>query len=105
MNNELISVVVPMDMKTCTMLKPPSIVSRGFIFLKERGDLLVEAEKVVYAALIKLMQNKVTINDIKNEIRRVASEFVYDRTQREPIIIPVILAKKEYIYEKNNISK
>ena len=104
-NDGLVSVVVPIDLKNNVMLKPPSIVSRGFIFLKERGDLLVEAEKVVYAALIKLMQNKVSINDIKNEIRRVASEFVYDKTQREPIIIPVILAKKEYIYEKNNFSK
>ena len=102
----LISVVVPMDMKTCTMLKPPSIVSRGFIFLKERGELLVEAEKVVYAALSKLMSTtKVTLNDIKNEIKRSASEFVFDRTQREPIIIPVILAKKEYIYEKSGLSK
>ena len=77
------------------MLKPPSIVSRGFIFLKERGELLIEAEKVVYTALSKLMKNKVTLSDIKNEIKVVVSDFVYDRTQREPIIIPVILCKKD----------
>ena len=77
------------------MLKPPSIVSRGFIFLKERGELLVEAEHVVYNALNKLMKNKVTLAEIKNEIKNVTYDFVFDRTQREPIIIPVILCKRD----------
>ena len=94
-NDGLISVVVPIDLKTCTMLKPPSIVSRGFIFLKERGELLVEAEKVVYTALSKLMKNHVTILEIKNEIRRSIKEFVFARTQRDPVVIPVILSKKD----------
>lgn len=91
----LISVVVPMDMKTCTMLKPPSIVSRGFIFLKERGELLVEAEKVVYSALTKVANTQLSVSEIKAEIKRVVKDFVYDRTQRDPIIIPVILFKKD----------
>lgn len=91
----LISVVVPMDMKTCTMLKPPSIVSRGFIFLKERGELLVEAEKVVYSALTKLANTQMGVSEVKAEIKRVVKDFVYDRTQRDPIIIPVILFKKD----------
>ena len=91
----LISVVVPMDMKTCTMLKPPSIVSRGFIFLKERGELLVEAEKVVYSALTKVANTQLTVLEIKALIKTVVKDFVYDRTQRDPIIIPVILFKKD----------
>ena len=37
------------------------------------------------------MKKKVTVAEIKNEIKVVTSDFVYDRTQREPIIIPVIL--------------
>ena len=86
---------MPIDTKNNVLLKPPSIVSRGFIFLKERGDLLVEAEKVVYNALIKTMRETVSINDIKHIIKDVCSDFLYDRTQREPIIIPVILAKKD----------
>lgn len=94
-NDGLISVVVPIDMKNNSMLKPPSIVSRGFIFLKERGELLVEAEHVVYNALNKLMKNKVTLAEIKNEIKNVTYDFVFDRTQREPIIIPVILCKRD----------
>ena len=77
------------------MLKPPSIVSRGFIFLKERGELLVEAEKVVYSALSKVANTQLSVAEIKAEIKRVVKDFVYDRTQRDPIIIPVILFKKD----------
>ena len=94
-NDGLIAVVVPIDAKTNTLLKQPSIVSRGFIFLKERGDLLIEAEKVVYSALIRLMKNKVTFSHIKKVIRESVSKFVYAKTNRQPIIIPVILNKRE----------
>ena len=94
-NDGLVSVVIPIDTKNNVMLKPPSIVSRGFIFLKERGELLVEAEHVVYNALSKLMREKVSVADIKNVIKSVCADFLYDKTQRTPIIIPVILVKKD----------
>ena len=94
-NDGLVSVVIPIDTKNNVMLKPPSIVSRGFIFLKERGELLVEAEHVVYNALSKLMRDKVSVSDIKNVIKSVCADFLYDKTQRTPIIIPVILVKKD----------
>ena len=55
----------------------------------------VEAEKVVYTALSKLMKNHVTILEIKNEIRHSIKEFVFARTQRDPVVIPVILSKKD----------
>ena len=94
-NDGLISVVVPIDIKNMNMLKPPSIVSRGFIFLKEWGELLVEAERVVYDALSKLLKERVSLTDIKNTIKKATSEFVFERTQREPIVIPVILIKRD----------
>lgn len=96
-NDGLIAVVLPIDAKNNQMLKPPSIVSRGFIYLKERGDLLLEAERVVYGALNRLMRNKVTFSDIKKVIKDVVSKFVYEKTNRHPIIIPVILNKREDI--------
>ena len=94
-NDGLVAIVVPVDLKNNVLLKPPSIVSRGFIFLKERGELLIEAEDEIYNALTQLMRKKVTYDEIKKEIIYVANEFFFDRTQREPIVIPVILAKKD----------
>ena len=86
---------MPIDAKTNTILKQPSIVSRGFIYLKERGDLLIEAEKLVYAALIRLMRNKVTFSHIKKVIKDTITKFVLEKTNRQPIVIPVILNKRE----------
>lgn len=94
-NDGLISVVLPIDVKTNTMLKPPSIVSRGFIFLKERGDILIEAEKIIYESLQEFMKNNNNPNDIKKHIKEIAGTFVYEKTRRTPLIIPVLLLKKD----------
>lgn len=94
-NDGLISVVLPIDVKTNAMLKPPSIVSRGFIFLKERGDILIEAEKIIYESLQEFMKNNNNPNDIKKHIKEVAGTFVYEKTRRTPLIIPVLLLKKD----------
>ena len=94
-NDGLVAIVVPVDLKNNVLLKPPSIVSRGFIFLKERGELLIEAEQEIYEALMELMRKKVTYNDIKDKIISVATDFFFDRTQRDPLIIPTILVKKD----------
>ncbi len=94
-NDGLISVVLPIDVKTNAMLKPPSIVSRGFIFLKERGDILIEAEKIIYESLQEFMKNNNNPNDIKKHIKEIAGTFVYEKTRRTPLIIPVLLLKKD----------
>ena len=94
-NDGLISVVLPIDVKTNAMLKPPSIVSRGFIFLKERGDILIEAEKIIYESLQEFMKNNNNPTDIKKHIKEIAGTFVYEKTRRTPLIIPVLLLKKD----------
>ena len=94
----LVAVVIPLDSKY-TILRQPSIVSRGFIFLKERGDLLVEAEEIIYQSLQLLIQKapfsekKLTIGRIKEHIIKCAEEFFYSRTHRRPMVIPVIIKK------------
>ena len=44
---------------------------------------------------MELMRKKVTYNDIKDKIISVATDFFFDRTQRDPLIIPTILVKKD----------
>ncbi len=91
----LIAVVVPIDAKQNIILRKPSIVSRGFIYLKEQGKLLSETEDEVYSALMKLMKKKgVTFSHIKKEIKESVNNFITQKTNRQPFIIPVILNKK-----------
>lgn len=94
-DNGLCSVIVCIDSRVNKVLCRPVIVSRGFVFIKDSQTLLKEAENVVYMALKEKMQQKTTFGDIKNCIRGSLEPFLYNKTHRNPIVIPVILNSKE----------
>lgn len=94
-DNGLCSVIVCIDSRTNSILCRPVIVSRGFVFIKDSQTLLKEAEMVVYHALKEKMMQKITFQDIKNTIRGSLEPFLYNKTHRNPIVIPVILNSKE----------
>lgn len=91
----LVAVIVAIDSRFNKIICKPSIVSRGFVFIKDSQPLLKEAETVVYDALKKRMAGKTTFNEIKNCIRGSLEPFLYQKTHRNPIVIPVILNHKE----------
>lgn len=91
----LVAVLVSIDPKNNRMISKPAILSRGFIFIKERTDLIIEAEKVVNQALEELLsKEKASFASIKNTIRTTMTNFLYSKTRRNPMIIPVVMAKK-----------
>lgn len=94
-DNGLCAVIICIDSRSNSILCKPVIVSRGFVFIKDSQTLLKEAESVVYAALKEKMQGKITFQDIKNTIRGSLEPFLYNKTHRNPIVIPVILNSKE----------
>lgn len=96
-DNGLVSVIVTIDSRTNSILCRPNIISRGFIFIKESQTLLKEAELVVYEALRKKMAQKTTFGELKNCIKETLEPFLYSRTHRNPIVIPVILNHTEAI--------
>ncbi len=97
----LVSVIVSIDSRHNKILVKPSIVSRGFVFIKENQTLLKEAEMLVFEALKKKMVNKTTFGELKNTIRLTLEPFLYQKTQRNPIVIPVILNQKSAMQPRN----
>lgn len=93
-DNGMVSVIVTIDSRYNKILTKPYIISRGFVFIKENQTLIREAENVVYEALKKKMAQKTTFNEIKNTIRSSLEPFLYKHTQRNPLVIPVILNQK-----------
>lgn len=87
----LVSVVVSIDSRTNEIIGKPIIVSRGFVFIKDSQTLIKEAETIVFDTLKKTMQKKTTFLEIKNSIKHSLEGFLYKKTQRNPIVIPVIL--------------
>lgn len=93
-DNGMVSVIVTIDSRYNKIITKPSIVSRGFVFIKENQTLIREAENVVYEALKKRMQQRTTFGELKNTIRGSLEPFLFKHTQRNPLVIPVILNQK-----------
>ncbi len=93
----LVAVIVTIDSRYNKILCRPSIVSRGFVYIKDSQTLLKEAELVVYDALKNKMQQRTTFGELKNTIRSSLEPFLFQRTNRNPIVIPVILNQKAAI--------
>lgn len=99
-DNGMVSVVVTIDSRYNKIITKPSIVSRGFVFIKENQTLIREAENVVYEALKQKMQEKTTFGELKNTIRGSLEPFLFKHTQRNPLVIPVILNQKVAMQQK-----
>lgn len=84
--------VVTLSKQTGAILSGPDIVSRGFVYVRESEQLIVNATAIVTQALKKCMDEN--INDwtsIKNGIRDQLARFLYEQTKRKPMILPIIM--------------
>lgn len=91
--NGLIIVVISLEKYSNQVLAGPDIVSRGFVYVKESEDLMVEARTVVEKALEKCLnsRNSSDWGKMKTEIKDSLSDFIWKRTKRNPMILPIIM--------------
>lgn len=81
----------------CTMHKGkavsgPDIISRGFVYVRESEDLINDAREEVKKALLSCeTKGIVDWNSIKNVIRETLFKFLYQRTERKPMILPILM--------------
>ena len=74
------------------LLAGPDIVSRGFVYVRESEDLLEEARSVVEDAVLNSLESRgCDWNRIKGSIRDSLGDFLWKRTKRSPMILPVIM--------------
>lgn len=85
-------VVVTIDKESCHVVSGPDIVSRGFVYVREAEGLMDEARDRVQAALDKCQDNGVSEwSTIKSTVRDSLGRFLYERTRRRPMILPIIM--------------
>lgn len=104
-DNGLVAVVIAIDSKINKILMRPVIVSRGFVFIKDSQGLIKEAEFIVNASLQERMKGKTTFSELKNCVRSTLEPFLYRKTHRNPIVIPVIINSKATMEELQNARK
>lgn len=88
----MVVVIVQVDRKTGKLVGSPDIISRGFIFMKEHKDLIeATRQKVRDIATDKDPKTEADPDDIKNNLRNGLGQFLFQKTERRPMILPVII--------------
>ena len=88
----LVAIVIALQKKTGKLLAGPELISRGFVYVRESEDLINEACDLVrpQAALFEQHHQSDWAN-IKNGMRNVLREYLYNKTKRNPVILPIIV--------------
>ena len=84
-------VIVIIDRQTGKVKGSPDIISRGFVYLKESKELLRNTRKKVISIIDHASGSTMNLIYIKNEIRDKIGQFLYTKTKRRPMILPVII--------------
>ena len=88
----IIIVVLTLERRTNRLLAGPDIVSRGFVYVRESEELMDDARKAVSEALEKCLKGRHTDwNKIKIVIRDAMNDYIWKKTKRSPMVIPIIM--------------
>ena len=88
----LIVVVATVDTDTRTLLSGPDIISRGFVYVREAESLMDEVRNIARDSLNETIEAGVTEwTQMKQNIKDDLSKYLYSKTKRKPMILPVIM--------------
>lgn len=88
----ILIVVLTLEKGSNQLLAGPDIVSRGFVYVRESEGLIEEAKEVLNVALEGCLSNRnADWSKIKLVIRDTMNEFIWKRTKRRPMILPIIM--------------
>lgn len=94
-------VVVTIDRKKKIIISRPKITSRGFIYVKSNKDLMNEAAEIVSNTIQLNLDNKeFDWSHLKQSVREKISHFLFDKTKRRPVILPVIMEVNQHHKKK-----
>jgi len=87
----ILMVVLTVDKETGQPVAGPDIVSRGFVYMRDAEELLDSARERVLASFAGLNGHASDWSFVKDKIKHTLSEFLYEKTHRRPMIIPVVM--------------
>lgn len=88
----ILIVVVTLSKEAKKIIAGPEIISRGFVYVRESETLLDEATKIVANIVNKCLQTYVIEwSSLKSNIREALSQFLFEKTKRKPMILPIIM--------------
>ena len=83
--------VLTVDKETGQPIAGPDIVSRGFVYMRDAEELLESARERILESLVGLNGFGSDWSFLKDKIKNTLSEFLYEKTRRRPMILPVVM--------------
>ena len=88
----LVIVVATVNNATGELLAGPDLVSRGFVYVRESEELMDEARRLVQNTFEKCRGEHVRDwNSVKTRVREALSSYIYRKTKRSPMILPILM--------------
>lgn len=89
----LVLIVVTVDLEKRELLAGPDILSRGFIYMRESGEMISEAQGILYNALMDAFNQEGEISE--HQLREILTDaiepYLYEKTRRSPMILAMIM--------------
>ena len=88
----LIIIVVGIEKSTNSVISGPDIISRGFVYVREAEELMVEARQLLCHTLAECSSYELKEwTSLKGKLRDALSDYIYAKTKRSPMILPIIM--------------
>ena len=88
----LIIIVLTMDSSTGEVVSGPDVISRGFVYVRESENLMDDIKKIVREEIRKCEERQIKDwSTIKSNLRDGLRDYVYQKTKRNPMILPIIM--------------
>lgn len=89
----LVVVVLTVDFNNRQLVAGPDILSRGFIYMRESGDLINEAQGIIKREVNNALSSNGKMNErrLKDTVIDAVQPYLYEKTERRPMIVPVIM--------------
>ncbi len=88
----LIIIVIGIERATNEVIAGPDIISRGFVYVRESEELMDEAKAILNSTLDSCSYAELKEwNTLKGKLRDALSDYIYQKTKRSPMILPIIM--------------
>ena len=88
----LVIVVATIDIHDRVILSGPDIVSRGFVYVRESEELFEQVRKLALNTMLSSMENpRADRSQIKQKVKDELSKFLYSKTKRRPMVLPIVM--------------
>lgn len=88
----LLVVVMTISKDEGTLLAPPEIISRGFVYVKENDAIMDDVKRIIINHIERVRAKKsAEMTSLKSDLRNELRKFLYEKTKRSPMILPVVV--------------